>query len=442
MFFLIVFFIFSEENEASFIIEDKETTFEIALFTINGNNLSSRNAHLKFALPMIIYDEIKHINSHTFTIEEIDGFQNELYEIKKKELNKLLLQEYEKKNNTFFDDSVRGKYEEQQEIYNNFLNYNYNTIEINEIRDLVFLKNDIDEVLPYIHFISSTADIKIYGELEEIEGFLKLSIYVSSKYSDSHLFKFETGGTADKIINDVKTIIPEIKRSVYGHDFSEVSIEVIPDYVQIFIDGKIAGIGYITSYYLSPGEHTFEYLSDSTHPLMESLEFENMESISKTISMEYTDYSLILVQTVPNGADVYSQGIWQGSTPLILENKNISDHLILQYDGYNEEIIGKSTGSDTFLTPVRPEFNFKSERELFYDSLAYFALSISFTIINFNLYNQYTSIGQVYVLNNDEAIDQYTKSIFFLSCAVAGLAVNTVLFIDMSEHLSNYLSEQ
>ena len=77
-------------------IKDTISSLNLYIFQLESKNLDIRNKTIINSIPQVIYTNVKHITRKTLSSKEISGMQNYLFNQKKKEYEKNLLDLYNK----------------------------------------------------------------------------------------------------------------------------------------------------------------------------------------------------------------------------------------------------------------------------------------------------------------------------------------------------------
>jgi hypothetical protein len=98
---------------------------------------------------------------------------------------------------------------------------------------------------------------------------------------------------------------------------TRLDVNVQPEGAQIFVDGKLRGTAPCQLFDLAPGEHLLHMTAASCKPADEFVRLEPGGYVQKTFSLA-PEKGLLLVKTIPTGADVKYNGVSLGTTPLLV----------------------------------------------------------------------------------------------------------------------------
>ncbi|MBR1588437.1 MAG: PEGA domain-containing protein [Kiritimatiellae bacterium] len=98
---------------------------------------------------------------------------------------------------------------------------------------------------------------------------------------------------------------------------ARLDVTVQPEGAQVIVDGKPRGAAPCQIFDLAPGEHHLHVTAPSCKPLDEFVRAEPGGFVQKSYSLE-SEKGLVLIKTVPSGAEVRCNGVSLGATPLLV----------------------------------------------------------------------------------------------------------------------------
>ncbi len=98
---------------------------------------------------------------------------------------------------------------------------------------------------------------------------------------------------------------------------ARLDVTVQPVGAKVAVDGKPRGAAPCQIFDLAPGEHLLHVTAPSCKPLDEFVRVEPGGYVQKSYSLE-SEKGLVLIKTVPEGADVKYNGVSLGTTPLLV----------------------------------------------------------------------------------------------------------------------------
>ena len=167
----------------------------------------------------------------------------------------------------------------------------------------------------------------------------------------------------------------------------------------IYIDDVFYGIGKVSTRLLSPGQHRVD-AKQAGWEITGRTVIVGPSEIEK-VMLESTEKSggSVVIQTYPQGADIYIDSEWAGRTPKRLELKSYPAALRISLDGWEDRQFFIDRYSDDFielnLRPAKADRNdwIDEKRTRFYGSLGSFILSIPLTAM---LYGGIEQTAQAY----------------------------------------------
>ena len=98
---------------------------------------------------------------------------------------------------------------------------------------------------------------------------------------------------------------------------ARLDVTVQPEGAQVVVDGKPRGAAPCQIFDLAPGEHLIHVTAPSCKPVDEFVQVEPGGFVQKSYVLE-SEKGLVLIKTVPAGADVKYNGVSLGATPLLV----------------------------------------------------------------------------------------------------------------------------
>ena len=224
-------------------------------------------------------------------------------------------------------------------------------------------------------------DMYIHGRIEEIEGviFFETRVWNSALERDERVI--QKAATPESLNVEIDESLRGIKEAVYGRVWSELIVEPVPEYGEVYLDGEFLGTGAVAARTLEPGSHTLEVRAGGYEDEKRTLFLTPSERRRISVELEPRGEEELLIRTRPEGADAYLDAVWIGTTPLSLPRPPGVSELLLRKESFVPRILKIDEGfADEVTVGLSPvsldrETYIEKKRDTFYRTAGLFVLS-------------------------------------------------------------------
>ncbi len=225
-------------------------------------------------------------------------------------------------------------------------------------------------------------DLLVGGMIREVEGYVLVDVWAYDAASGSNAFTYRDAALREEVYQSVPAAGRGLTGVFLGRPWSSISFAPDPPESSLFVDGKQVATGRTPTLYLAPGSRDVRVSAPGYKDLTETVTLEADQETSLAVTLEKEKTGTIVISSTPPGADVYVQSVWMGKTPLSLEKPFQRTRVDISEKGFYDQLFSVSEASPPELSFVmqpdtisRDELQ-KQARNEFYDSFAWFALSL------------------------------------------------------------------
>jgi hypothetical protein len=290
----------------------------------------------------------------------------------------------------------------------------------------------------------------IGGTIEEVEGFFYIEVFAYSKVYDDYLYKREDALSGDTLNRKLMEIGDELITILLGRDWSNIVIDTAPPSTDIFLDGIYLGTGTAIRKLLDVGQHKLLLEAEGFKSYSRNIALVPFTDNRFSLKLEKETVSNIAITTYPQGADVYLASRWVGRTPLFLSKPPENTSVTLKKENFRDINIynlglGTSDLRETFPSNrIDLGSYIDKKRDAVYGAMGFFAISIPFPVILYNLSNEYASIlldeNKLSSLGTEEIERLYVLQNVCYKSYVGTLFITASLFINSIVHIVQYLT--
>ncbi len=237
----------------------------VSLF--EGIRLSAENEYLTRSLPMILLASLKKLEARVISDREADGIRASI-------IRSALDAEYAKVSDAlrtldkgFFDaiaDATKKKTEEDLQGRRDRIAFlrgmDRERIAVGERYPIVFIKKNLEGELldlpipePEAFARANKLDLLVYGTVEEIAGYLYISIFLWNAAIGQPMPLFQAGGTSRGVQANLMASMNRIEAVVRGEKTGYLTVRTGEEDAVIEIDGQVIGVGRVNQFPLPAG---------------------------------------------------------------------------------------------------------------------------------------------------------------------------------------------
>lgn len=307
--------------------------------------------------------------------------------------------------------------------------------------------------------IEDKIDMIISGDVQQIEDSYLIDIWVYDVNLDKKNVLWQGSFSIFDIDDTITLIADALRTTILGRDWAALEVETDQSDALIYYNGILLGTQNCKTSILYPGEGTLDIYSSGYLTQSHVISLEKNSTIFKEYQLQIDENSLVYIDSIPQGAEVYLGSIYLGLTPIEVVKPEEELRLTLILDGYetiNSSISPFVESNYSFeMIPFTVNYSEQAriEKKRFYNSVAWFAISVGVTIVMAGIYQFYAdeynynvgmanlvgsgdSMYPTYVSNSQRSLNNYywSYSSFWGSIGLnLGLLGITVL------NLSDYL---
>jgi hypothetical protein len=291
-------------------------------------------------------------------------------------------------------------------------------------------------------------DLLVGGSIRQVEGYLLVDVWAWDAARGRVTISTREAAQREELYASVPLWGKDLVATILGRSWAMVVFTPDPPDSSLFVDGALTASGVSPTLYLVPGIRTLTVRAPGYREVTRTLTLLPGDEVPLAISLSKEAAGTIAISSLPAGADMYLNSIWQGRTPLDLERPTERGRGLLSLGGYYDYPL--SLGADSppqIAVTLLPDIGArdvaqKKARDEFYVSFAWFAASIPLPLfanaiaIDYAvLRNDYQYQGQYSQAQQAQVGVQVFQTGFYV-----GLAVSASLFTWMVFRILHYIS--
>lgn len=461
------------DYEETLSLKDGTAEWNVAVSFFDTRNISLENRYLASSLPLKIYTTILNYQTHIFSEEERLKYAEKIIENARQTVLKEaadLRKSFDDLDFEVFKPSILNarqtkewdllqKRDELNKKIRFLTEFKPQDIEINPERAIVVLReSDSSELFAPVtdkqkQFAEEKkADLLIFGQLEEMAGYMYYRVGAYSSVLDRIVFEAEGGGSPDIIEGQIAGHLNDLITVIVGHEWADLTVSVLPITASIQIGEKYSGSGVYRNNSIVPG--TYVMTIEAPGYVGEEVELVLNPKETKTLSVALIRNTVppVVVNTYPPGADIYLSSLWVGATPFLVENGGLNEPLMLKKDGYLDLVSALTPDGNTNLDFVLKSTAFnrdeylKQKRKDFYFNIAGLAISIPMTLLSSGYQTRF--LNSIPDATEDNAVQRqqiifgyksmamlFTVSIVLDAMMAAGLIIDMIDYIKVYDNM-------
>ncbi|MFW5826271.1 MAG: PEGA domain-containing protein [bacterium] len=291
-------------------------------------------------------------------------------------------------------------------------------------------------------------DLVLWGEVEEIEGYLAIDVIAFHRFLETNTPAGGTIARPEEVGLDARPVARETAGILLGRPYASLEVVASVDDAAVFVDGQLLGYGRVSAPFLEPGEHGVRVVADGYVPVERAVTLETGERVVETVDLETGVERVVRIQSSPAGADVYADSVWVGRTPL--EHRFPPEPTIvrLRREGHLESRFVVDTASPPVINrallsdSIDWSEELVSERDDFYQALTWFVVSVPVTLL---LRGGYQSVRGAFpplgseLLDDEELLRLARRGNILYWSSIGGFLVNGGLFVNLLISIFDYV---
>ena len=291
-------------------------------------------------------------------------------------------------------------------------------------------------------------DLLVGGAIRQVGGYLLVDTWAYDAARRRVTTSTREAAQRDELYLSVPLWGKDLIATILGRSWSMVAFAPNPADCSLYVDGALAASGVSPALFLAPGIREITVSAPGYRGITRTLTMLPGEETPLAISLQKEAAGSVFITSLPPGAAMYLNSIWQGTTPLSLDVPTERSRGVLSLPGFYD--MPFSLGADSPMEislSLLPDLGArevaqKKARDEFYTSFAWFAASVplplfcnAFALDYALLRNDYLAQGQA-----SQAATAQMGAQAFLTGYYVGLAISASLFTWMVIRIIHYIS--
>jgi hypothetical protein len=433
----------------------KEWTVGFTVFS--GEGLSPENAYLAFSLPLLLEDEVSGLTTHAYTKEE-GGLarkaiiSRELLTVEqgitriRKERDALLFGDTPPTPSALSALDVRLAAILARRDFLQGLDSS--KIEVKDEKPIKRKEGsgvgkllDTPHVPPAVFCARQGLDLLLGGSVREVQGYLVMDAWAYDAAMDRIVFTAREAAQRDELYASLPDSGRDLARVILGKKWAKIAFSPDPPSASLYIDGNLLASGVSPALYISPGEHEVQVTSPGCFDQTQSITLEEGQEFPLAVTLVRLSGGSVTISSVPPGASLYLDSIFQGTTPLSLGKPFTRSRVVLSLPGFYDVPFSIGVDSPPEVTyslqkDVGPRDRAqKKARDDFYAAFGWFAVSLPLPLFSYAFYID----NYVLAFNTGSPSAQLSSNIFLVGY-YGGAAISVALFTWMVFRIIHYVS--
>ncbi|MBN1698282.1 MAG: PEGA domain-containing protein [Spirochaetales bacterium] len=452
----------SLENSELYLPENTGYTVGFCMFS--DLDLSPENIHLKQSIPMLLKEDLESLEKHVVSVLQEKAYQKNILLDRIRTLNRQLIDLQKTKDAILFENVMESKkkaaLEETEKKIGDIIK------KIGEIKETDPAGITIPEELriqiksgegagllldpPSYSALQYTKthgiDFLVYGHVEEIFGYLFISISAFDRLLEEKVFDYDITLSPEEVYPALDDIKRELSLLILGREWAGLVVIPDPPTGFVYVNDEFAGIGKTEVNYLKPGKAEVRVTHQDYFEEKKEVNLVAFEESECVVSLTRIASGNVFIDSIPEGANVYVNSVWRGITPLAVERSLHLLRIVIKKDDFDEISfhIGESGEASINVELTKSEISGERRQELkrdkFYTALGYFFVSIPFPVFFKGLADDY---GDIRDYRASSGTDEYKRASImqdaFLISHYGTLVVTGALFINLFVNLIDYI---
>ncbi|MCA1753408.1 MAG: PEGA domain-containing protein [Spirochaeta sp.] len=436
-----------------------------AALTYKDEALADEHKHLSSGIPLLLVDTFSELEQRMYTDEERAALAQDTLQIAQRDVGLRLKELRDRRDAVMFTQLSRREREDRYAT----LAGQVRTAEM-ELARLV--RYDPDRVeLPFesrIQFVEDETGVRqaasrpakaareakldglVYGSLEPVGEYLYLELALYSEVLDRDLGRVSLTALPEELASLLYELEDELAALLLGRDVARLAVSSGREDIAVFLDDELLGYGNVERRFLLPGRYAVRIEGRNLPTQSKQINLEAQTRSELVFELEPVETSGIIVESLPSGADVYSDSVWIGRTPLRVELGESDEHIVLLRKGFyrSQFILGTETPTavqrDLELDRGGEGGLIEDRRNGFYMAFGLFVLSVPIAVLSNGVYENLSTMvppggGQAPGLSESEADRLRRQRDMAYYATWGGVAVSTGLFVTSAIQLGRYI---
>jgi hypothetical protein len=444
---------------------DRDERWTVGVCALKADGLDDEDAYLTRSLPQLLRERLESIPTHTFSAEEKAGYRREILRQERQRLSGLLDQARQRRDELLFQDlretERERRLEEAQEAIRRIeeslaglQQMAPQEIELPEEKPVEFLQGEGEGGLLEPSSFSALrlarqkgVELLICGTIQPLDRYLELEIRAVNVYLEKEVYTYRDIIQREEIYSVVQGVTDGLAAVVLGRPWSSLAIPGLPAGCEVWLDGKFLGAGVSRIPYLAPGSHTLRLRCPDNREQTAQLVLEPGVEQSLTPDPQPIEVGTVRIDSIPSGAQLYAGSRFLGTTPLEMEQPEVTTRLLLRLAGYGD--------TAWYLGPaVPPELTLKLDplildpaqiqtdrRRQFYRAFGWWALSFPLPFFFYGLAIDYAAGAEL--ANDSGDVGEANRLVETGGRLYRGyqisLGLSAALFVNMAIRLGRYI---
>ncbi len=436
-----------------------------AILVFDDEELGSEHRHLATGIPLLLKDNFSELERRVYQEGERAALSEKTVKAAQRDAGRRLKELRDRRDAVVFTRLNRREREERQAS----LAEQVRTAEMELARIMRYDPGQLD--FPYeasIRFANNDAgvlaatarpasivreeglDALVHGSLAAIGEYLHLEVALFSEALGHDLGRVSLTALPEELASLLHELEDDLAALLLGREVARVRVSPGRGDVAVFLNDELLGYGEVEQRFLPPGSYEVRIEGRNLSTQTRELSLEPRARAELAFELEPVETRGIIVESVPSGADVYSDSVWIGRTPLRVELGASNEHIVLLRDGFyrSQLILGGATPHevqrDLELDRGGEGGLIERRRNSFYTAFGLFVLSVPVALLSNGIYENLSTMvppdgSQAPGLRDSEADRLRRQRDLAYYATWGGVAVSTGLFVTSAIQLGRYV---
>ena len=177
---------------------------------------------------------------------------------------------------------------------------------------------DLPAVPPDVYCARQGIEMLIGGSLREVQGYLLLDVWAYDALRGQMVYSSRNAAQRDELYASVGSMGRELVSLVLGRAWSRVIFSPDPKGAALYVDGSLIVTGASPALYLLPGFHEVTISASGYGEITRTVTLDDGGETTIDDVLQKSAGGTITISTDPEGADLYVDSVWEGTTPFAL----------------------------------------------------------------------------------------------------------------------------